>query len=109
MKFESVSCEAESDLEPDDEGMTEEMTEEMSQEVLQRNDELAELAKLYEIALLLRCCIKESATFPRVWPPTSIHISNEGAKDITPVVLFNFIAWVMNKSDEPTLNSFVQL
>jgi hypothetical protein len=102
MEFESVNCESASDLEPDDE----EMTGEMPQEVSQRNDEFA---KLYAIALLLRSCIQETATFPRVWPPTSVDISNDAAKDITPIVLFNFIAWVMNKSDEPTLDSFVRL
>ena len=102
MEIKTVNSESSSDLEPDEE----EVNAKMSQENTQRNDEFA---KLYEIALLLRSCIQETTMFPGAWPPTSIDISIETAKDIIPIVLFNFIAWVMNKSDEPTLDSFVQL
>lgn len=85
---------------------SEEITGGMSQEDMQKNEEFT---KLYEIALLLRSCIHEATTFPRAWPPTSADISNEAVKEIIPSVLFNFLAWVMNKSDEPTLDSFVRL
>ena len=101
LEFE-LNGECGSDIELGDE----EMMEEMYQKDAHRNDEFA---KLYEVALLLRSCIKETAPFPKAWPPTSVDISNQSAKDIIPIVLFNFIAWVMNKSDQPILDNFVQL
>lgn len=103
--LESANGESPLDLETEDDEM-EELHEDGLQNAPQGKSELSEL---YKIALLLRSCIEEAATFPGVWPPTSADISDKAAKEITPIVLYNFLAWVLNKSDEPTLDGFVQL
>ena len=80
--------------------------EDLNQNALQQN---TKMSKIYEVALLLRSSMQETAPFPRAWPPPTADICNETAKDITPIPLYNFLAWVMNKSNEPTLDNFVPL
>jgi hypothetical protein len=82
------------------------MYQDAFQKVLQQN---SQLSKVYEVGLLLRSSIRKAAPFPTVWPPTSADICNETAKEITPIPLYNFLAWVMDKSDEPSLDDFVPL
>ena len=43
------------------------------------------------------------------WPPTSADLSNEDILRFIPIKLFNFFSWCLRFSDEPELETHVQL
>ena len=67
------------------------------------------LKDLYLSALQLRQVIKECPDFATNWPPRSIHFSPDKAKQFVPIPLFNFLAWVLCKSDVPSLEQYIFL
>ena len=48
-------------------------------------------------------------TFFENWPPTSTDFSMEKVKSFIPPLLFNFLAWVTNKSEDPETEIYVKL
>ena len=93
-------------VEPDeDEDSDFEIEVEQSQ---QRHNDNA-LKDLYLSALQLRQVIKECPDFATNWPPTSINFTPEKTKEFVPIPLFNFLAWVLCKSDVPSLEEFVSV
>ena len=67
------------------------------------------LKEIYTTALSLRNKIQEMTTFFENWPPTSTDFSMEKVKSFIPPLLFNFLAWVTNKSEDPETEIYVKL
>ena len=67
------------------------------------------LKEIYTTALSLRNKIQEITTFFENWPPTSTDFSMEKVKSFIPPLLFNFLAWVTNKSEDPETEIYVKL
>jgi hypothetical protein len=73
------------------------------------HEDSSELVQLYNAALILRHCIEDVPSFPDMWPPTARNISNKDAEKIVPTLLYNFLAWLLNKSEEPIDEEFVKI
>eukprot|EP00112_Aurelia_sp_Birch-Aquarium-sp1_P021302 Seg5701.1 transcript_id=Seg5701.1/GoldUCD/mRNA.D3Y31 product="hypothetical protein" protein_id=Seg5701.1/GoldUCD/D3Y31 len=72
----------------------------------QRHNDNA-LKDLYLSALQFRPVIKECPDLMTNRPPTSIHFSPDKATEFVPIPLFNFLPWVLYKSDVPSLEQYV--
>ena len=63
----------------------------------------------YHMALRLRRLVADSPPMPCPWPPTSADFNLTEAKAIIPLELYNFLSWVIDASQEPTLKSHVDI
>ena len=71
-------------------------------------DEECSLQELYRVALHIKKLIKES-TGVSSWPPDSHDLTNDMALQTIPTILFNFIAWSLGYSLEPSVESKAQI
>lgn len=67
------------------------------------------LPDLYKVAQQLRSHMANVAKFPDIWPPTSADININSAKELVPLLLYNFLAWALNKSSVPDFENFVEV
>ncbi len=104
-KMEEENTEDEGSQDEDDEDHEEEDREEIKTQANFTTE--TDLLVLYRAAMLLKGIIAEAPLFDAPWPPTSFDINLENAKKIVPIALYNFLAWVLRKSDVPDLSNYV--
>ena len=63
----------------------------------------------YETALELRHLVKDGPEFDSIWPPLSVEINFSCVEKMIPPRLYNFFAWMLGKSDDPQISSYVTL
>ena len=64
---------------------------------------------LYTAGLILKRLLNESPGMKCPWPPTSEDLNVSEAKSVVPVELFNVISWIVGATEEPTLDSYVDI
>ena len=69
----------------------------------------ASISEFYHVAIALRKAMEEVQNIDLPWPPTSADLSNEDILRFIPIKLFNFFSWCLRFSDEPELETHVQL
>lgn len=67
------------------------------------------LKEYYDVAMALQNAIREAQAMDSSWPPLSVDLSTTQVLKMVPIVLFNFIAWILGFSDCPEMSSHVKL
>ena len=67
------------------------------------------LKELYDLAMALQNAIKGAQAMDSSWPPLSVDLSTNQVPKIVPIVLYNFIAWILSFSDDPEISSHLKL
>ncbi len=67
------------------------------------------LKEYYDVAMALHNAIKGAQAMDSSWPPSSVDLSTNQVLKMVPIVLFNFIAWILGFSDYPELPSHLNL
>eukprot|EP00057_Strongylocentrotus_purpuratus_P015294 XP_011669768.1 PREDICTED: uncharacterized protein LOC105440883 [Strongylocentrotus purpuratus] len=71
-----------------------------------------QLLMLYHASQILKAAVKTACTRCKEqeqWPPTSPDLTPEAAKEAIPSILFNFLSWVVNSTNEPEVNKLVDV
>ncbi|XP_061913285.1 uncharacterized protein LOC133656293 isoform X2 [Entelurus aequoreus] len=64
---------------------------------------------LYSAGLILKRLLSDSPGMKCPWPPTAEDLNVSEAKSVVPVELYNFIAWIIGATEEPTLACYVDV
>ena len=67
------------------------------------------LKEFYDVAMILKNAIKGVLGMDPCWPPSAVDLSTDQVLKMVPVVLFNFIAWMLGFSDYPEISSRLEL
>ena len=67
------------------------------------------LSELYHAALNLKDILKGAKNFNSVWPPTSSDFERVKVKSSIPVLVYNFLAWTIGRSDDALCDTYVPL
>lgn len=67
------------------------------------------LKEYYDVAMALQNAIKGARAMDSSWPPSSVDLSTTQVLKMVPIVLFNFIAWILGFSDYPEMSSHLKL
>lgn len=70
---------------------------------------LSTLRDRFATALDIKQEIANVSTSTLPWPPTASDLNLDSARRIIPPKLFNFIAWIVSASEDPTDDEFVQV
>ena len=70
---------------------------------------LSTLRDWFATALDIKAVIANVSTSTLPWPPTASDLNLDSARRIIPPKLFNFIAWIVGASEDPTDDEFVQV
>ena len=60
-------------------------------------------------AMFLQTLIKGAPEFDAPWPPTSYDITLESARKMVPIPLYNFLAWVLDMTDDPGFDDYAKV
>ena len=67
------------------------------------------LKEYYDVAMALQNTIKGAQAMDTSWPPSSVNLSTTQVLKMVPIMLFNFIAWILGFSDYPEMSCHLEL
>ena len=71
--------------------------------------DLNELHVLFNAAVILRNALQKKPGLVTPWPPLASGLTMENSKNVVPVSLFNFLAWMTASSDDAQLEKHINI
>ena len=71
--------------------------------------DLNELHVLFNAAVILRNALQKKPGLVTPWPPLACDLTMENSKNVVPVSLFNFLAWMTASSDDAQLEKHIKI
>jgi hypothetical protein len=71
--------------------------------------DLNELHVLFNAAMILRNALQNKPRLVTTWPPLASDLTMENSKNVVPVHLFNFLAWITASSNDAQLEEHINV